>query len=60
MGTLLRTGGRWWCSWLRHCATSQNIAGSIPFRPHYDPGVASASNKTEYQVTPGGVNAAGA
>ena len=20
----------WWCSWLRHCATSQKVAGSIP------------------------------
>jgi hypothetical protein len=19
-----------WCSWLRHCATSQKVAGSIP------------------------------
>jgi hypothetical protein len=22
--------GIWWCSWLRHCTTSQKIAGSIP------------------------------
>jgi len=20
----------WWCSWLRHCATSRKVAGSIP------------------------------
>jgi hypothetical protein len=23
-------GGKWWCSWLRHCATSQKAAGLIP------------------------------
>ena len=23
-------GGTWWCSWLRHCATSRKVAGSIP------------------------------
>ena len=22
--------GTWWCRWLRHYATSQNVAGSIP------------------------------
>jgi len=22
--------GMWWQSWLKHCATSQKIAGSIP------------------------------
>ena len=44
------------CSWLRHCATSRKIAGSIPdgltgifFRPHYGPGVDSSSNRNEYQ-----------
>ena len=21
---------QWWCSWLRHCATSRQVAGSIP------------------------------
>ena len=21
---------RWWCSWLRHCATSRKVASSIP------------------------------
>jgi len=46
--------------WLRHCATSQKVAGSIPdrvitifhwqsFRPHYGPGVDPASNRNEYQ-----------
>ena len=24
------TGGTWWRSWLRHCATSRKVAGSIP------------------------------
>ena len=24
------TWGMWWCSWLRHCAASQKVAGSIP------------------------------
>ena len=23
-------GGPRWCSWLRHCATSQKVMGSIP------------------------------
>jgi hypothetical protein len=48
-------------SWLRHCATSRKVAGSIPdgatgifhwlkcFLPLYGPGVDSASNKNEYQ-----------
>ena len=27
---LLRVGGPRWRSWLRHCATSQKVAGSIP------------------------------
>jgi len=25
-----KTGGTWWVSWLRHCATSWKVAGSIP------------------------------
>ena len=25
-----KTGGTWWRRWLRHCATSQKVAGSIP------------------------------
>jgi hypothetical protein len=24
------SGGTWWRSWLRHCATSRKVAGSIP------------------------------
>jgi hypothetical protein len=24
-----QTGGTWWHSWLRHCATSQKVVGSI-------------------------------
>ena len=47
--------------WLRCCATNRKVAGSIPagvsgflidiksFRPHYGPGVDSASNRNEYQ-----------
>lgn len=31
----------------------------IPFRPHFGPGVSSASNRIEYQVSPGGLNVAG-
>jgi len=40
--------GTRWRNWLRHCATSQKVAGSIPngvihtiCRPHYGPGVDS-------------------
>jgi len=38
-------------SWLRHCATSRKIAGSIPdgVQPHYGPGIDSASNRNAYQ-----------
>jgi len=50
-----------WRSWLRHCATSQKVTGSITdgvtgifhwqsFWPHYGPGVDSVSNRNEYQV----------
>ena len=47
--------------WLRCCATSRKVAGSIPhsvcsffidikiFRSHYGPGVDSVSNRNEYQ-----------
>jgi len=54
--------------WLRCCATSRKVAGSIPagvseflidiksFRSHYGPGVDSTSNINEYQE----VKAAGA
>ena len=47
--------GARWCSWLRHCATSRRVEGSIPdgitgifrwtqfFRPHYGAGVDTAS-----------------
>jgi hypothetical protein len=49
-----------WRSRLRHCATSRKVAGSIPdvagifhwhnlSRPHYGPGIDSASNRNEYQ-----------
>ena len=24
------SGGKRWCSWLRHCATSRKVAGPIP------------------------------
>ena len=58
--------------WLRCCVTNQKVAGSIPagvngifiniksFRPHYGPGVDSASNRNEYQEYFLGVKAAGA
>jgi hypothetical protein len=47
-------------SWLRHCAKSRKVAGSISdddigifidiiLRLHYGPGVDSASNRNEYQ-----------
>jgi len=56
---------------LRHYATSRKVAGSIPgdvivifywqsFRPHYGPGVDSASNRNEYKEKFLGVMAAGA
>jgi len=47
--------------WLRCCPTNRKVAGSIPagvigffiyiefFRPHYGPGIDSASNRNEYQ-----------
>ena len=47
--------------WLRCYATNRKVAGSIPdgvngvfieiksFRPHYGPGVDSASNRNEYR-----------
>jgi len=55
---MTNTVGTRWRGWLRHCATSRKVAGSIPdgvigifhsFRPHYGPGVDSASNRNEYQ-----------
>jgi len=58
--------------WLRCCATSRKVAGSIPagvsgffihmktLRSHYCPGVDSASNGNEYQENFLGVKVAGA
>jgi len=58
--------------WLKCCATSQKVAGSIPadvigffsdiksFRSHYGPGIDSASNINEYQEYFLRVKAAGA
>jgi hypothetical protein len=52
--------------WLRHHATNQQVAGSIPngvigiFQLRYAPGVNSASNRNEYQVYFLGLKAAGA
>jgi hypothetical protein len=55
-------GSTWWCSWLRHCATSQKVAGSIPdgvtgiFHWHYPSGhtmileLTQPLNRNEYQV----------
>jgi len=60
-----------WRSWLRHCATSRKVAGSIPdgvigiFHWHNPSGrtmalgVDSASNRNEYQECFLGVKAAG-
>src|SRR5215470_560601 len=48
----------WWRSWLRHCATNRQVAGSIPdgvieiFLLHNPSGrtmVDSSSNRNEYQ-----------
>jgi len=53
--------GTQWCSWSRHCVTSQKVVGSIlrwchldfpstqSFQPHYEPGVDSACDRNEYQ-----------
>jgi hypothetical protein len=50
-----------WRSWLRHCTTSRigrrfdsqwchwNLSLTQPFRPHYGPGIDSASSRNEYQ-----------
>jgi len=49
-----------WRTWMRHYATKKKVAGSNSdgfigifywqfFRPHYGPGVDSASNRNEYQ-----------
>ena len=58
--------------WLRRCATSRKVAGSIPdgasgffvdiksFRSHFGHGVDSASNRNEYQDYFLGVKTAGA
>jgi hypothetical protein len=58
--------------WLRCCVTNRKVAGSTPagvsgffidvksFRPHYDPGVDSASNRNVYQKYFLGVKTAGA
>ena len=58
--------------WLRCCNTNRKVAGSIAagvgrffidiksFRSHYDPGVDSSSNRSEYQEYFLGVKAAGA
>ena len=55
---ILRGGTRWY-NWVKHCATSRKVAGSIPdvvignFRvtyslgPYCGPGVDSASNRNE-------------
>jgi hypothetical protein len=49
--------GTRWRSWLRYCATSRKVAGSIPdditgifhSLPHYGLGVDSVSDRNEYQ-----------
>jgi hypothetical protein len=30
VGSHVFAGGMWWRSWLRHCAISRKVAGSIP------------------------------
>ena len=64
--------GTRWHSWLRHCATSKKVAGSIPdgvigifhrYNPSgrsKAPGVDSASNINEYKEYFLGVKTAGA
>ena len=71
-GSVLRKIGTAVAQWLRCCATNRKVAGSIPagvsgffidiksFRPHYGPGIDSASNRNEYQEYFLGVKAAGA
>ena len=66
------TLGTRWRSWLRHCATSRKVLGSIPdgviaifhshnpSGPHNGPRVDSASNRNEYQEYFLRVKAAGA
>jgi len=56
-------GGTAVAQWLRRCATNRKVAGSIPagvggffvdiksFRSHYGPGVDSAYNRNEYQIS---------
>ena len=50
-------GGTQWRSWLRNCATSRKVAGSIPDGVVRSMafGVDSASNRNEYQEFFGGV-----
>ena len=56
-----------WHIWLRHCATSRKVEGSIPrwfhwnfsLCPNYGPGVDSASNRNEYQEYVLGVKVVG-
>ena len=64
------TGGTLWRSWLRHCPTSQKVAGSIPdgvIGMFYNPsgrtvslGPTQPPNRNEYQEYFLGVKAAGA
>jgi hypothetical protein len=61
--------GTRWRSWLRHCATSRKVAGSVPdgvtgifqwLNPSGDHGLDSASNRKVYQKSFLGVKTAGA
>ena len=68
----LKQAGTAVAQWLKCRATNRKVAGSIPagvsgffidiksFRPHYGPGVDSASNRNEYREYFLGVKAAGA
>ena len=61
LGPQVRNWCARWRTWVRHCATSLDVAGSFPdgghwnfsltstFRPYYGPEVDSSSNRSEYQ-----------
>ena len=51
--TVIKRRGTWWHSWLRHCATSQKVAGSVCdgvtgiFHWHYPSGCTMALGSTQ-------------
>jgi len=72
LGYVFKYKGTAVAQWLRCCATTRKVVGSIPagvsgffidiksFWSQYDPGIDSTSNKNEYQEYFLGVKAAGA